>query len=524
MADLKPVRTIRLLRWRVNLTVETAGLAAALGVGALIRLLPLLVARADVPYRLGGLYMEFARQIALNGFRFPAWIPYYTQNGIPFAYPPLPFFLAAGLAYVLGLPVFLVSNGLPALAAILTVPAYYALLRALRFDKAVVFAGLALFATMPSAYQQQIEGAGLAEAFGSLAVILLLIALARAFWQPTPVRFVWVGLAIGLAALSSPGSAVALVPAALVFLGVCLFRYGLRRFVSMLLWMAGAGLLGVVVSLPYWLHVNRQYGLTLLTSSFGAQTRGLIGTLANQLYYTLALPGASAVYPVLWNALLLGGIVWALYRRRFDLLAVYLLFANIPREGDWLVSIPAALLMALGLMRLWLPFYQRLAAEVPKQVRYRRILGMALPAAALLMALYHVNLHAVRPARNSRLAFDGIGQAAAAVQARTPADASLVVVAPDEALEWTPFLFKRAVVNMRFGAEWLPGELPQIEAFANGLSGCATWECVRGLVNAWGMPAHSYALVDKARLGAGVEPPYPLEWESARYGLYAISP
>ncbi len=511
MSEIKPVRTVQLLGWRVNVTIETAVLSLALGAGALIRVLPLMVTRADAPYRLGGLYMEFARQIALNGFSFPAWIPYYTQGGIPFAYPPLPFFLAAGLAYGLGLPVFLVSNGLPALAAVLSVPAYYLLLRSLRFGRWVRLAGLAIFATLPSAYQQQIEGAGLAEAFGTLAIILLLAALARAFWQPTPVRFVWVGLALGLCVLSAPGSAVAAVPAIGVFVGAWLFRNGLRGLGQVLLYTAGAGLLGVGLSLPYWLHIAGQYGLGLLPAAMAAQGKGVIGTLANQLYYSLGLPGSGAKYPALWNALLLGGMVWALYRRRFDLLGVYLAFANIPREGDWLVSVPAALLMALGLVKLWLPFARRLGEEIPARVRGRRALEAALPAAALLIGLYHVNLHAVRPARDALPAFAGMAEVAAGVQAHTPAGAQLVVVAQDEALEWTPFLFERTVANMRFGAEWLPEKLARLQAFADGLSACKDWTCVRAEVQGWGMPPGSYALVDRTRIGGSGA--YRLVWE-----------
>ncbi len=520
MTETKPVRSIRLLRWRILLGAETAVLAAALASGALIRLLPLLIARTRAPYRLGGLYVEFARQIALNGYRFPTWIPHYTQGGIPFAYPPLPFFLAGGLAYGLGLPTFLVSNGLPALAAALSVPAYYLLLRALRLPRGVILAGTLLFATLPSAYQQQIEGAGLAEAFGTLALILLLAALAYAFWKPAALRFAWVGLALGLCALSSPGSAVAVVPAVGIFLAARLFREGLKGFARFGLYTVGAGLLGALVSLPYWLHIANHYGLAFLAAAFGAQTQGVLGTLIDQFYYTLALPGAGAAYSVLWDALLLAGLVWALYRRRFELAAAYLLFANIPREGDWLVSIPAAALMAFGLMALWLPFYRRLVAEMPERMRLRSALAAVLPALALLAVLYHVNLHAVRPARDSLVTFSGMTEAASAVQARTPTDASLIVVAPDDALEWVPFLMERTVVNMRFGAEWLPEELPKIQAFANGLNACTDWPCVQQLAQGWGVPPGSYILADKTRIGEAA--PYAVEWQSQRYGLYVF--
>ena len=54
------------------------------------------------PFRLGGLFVEFSEQIAQNGFRFPVTIPYYSEGGIPFAYPPLGFYLAGLLASTFG--------------------------------------------------------------------------------------------------------------------------------------------------------------------------------------------------------------------------------------------------------------------------------------------------------------------------------------------------------------------------------------------------------------------------------------
>jgi len=65
------------------------------------------------PWKFGGLYLEFARQIFQNYYLLPETIPHYTQGGLPFAYPPLPFYIESFFVFNLGLPEFLVVNFLP---------------------------------------------------------------------------------------------------------------------------------------------------------------------------------------------------------------------------------------------------------------------------------------------------------------------------------------------------------------------------------------------------------------------------
>ena len=69
-------------------------------VGLLVRIFPLIMMEfpTEVPYNGGGLYYHFSETILENNFAYPRIIPYYTDNGIPFAYPPLLFYLIAIVA------------------------------------------------------------------------------------------------------------------------------------------------------------------------------------------------------------------------------------------------------------------------------------------------------------------------------------------------------------------------------------------------------------------------------------------
>ena len=62
-------------------------------VGFFVRFLPLIIMGfpTELPFNGGGLYYHFSETILENNFAYPRTIPYYTDNGIPFAYPPLLF-------------------------------------------------------------------------------------------------------------------------------------------------------------------------------------------------------------------------------------------------------------------------------------------------------------------------------------------------------------------------------------------------------------------------------------------------
>ena len=68
-------------------------LISAILLGIFLRLLPHIFMgfSSNLPLNNGGLYLFFSEIIARNNFSYPTSIPFYTEHGIPFAYPPLTF-------------------------------------------------------------------------------------------------------------------------------------------------------------------------------------------------------------------------------------------------------------------------------------------------------------------------------------------------------------------------------------------------------------------------------------------------
>ena len=240
-------------------------------VGAGIRLSHLLTIPMDEPFRLGGLFYEFSRQIIINNFAFPETIPYFSAGGIPFAYPPLSFYFQAITIKLLDPPLFFSVNLLPPLITLLSLPAFYWMIQQYNDDIHLVLVGLLAFALMPPAFINQIEAAGLAESFGVITLILYLGFVFRWSKDPNWKDTILAGLVLAFCIISSPGSAYAATLFSIVFFIWILFG-GLRKPTlkpaGMLLVL---GTIGLLISAPYWLSVMQNHGVNFFIIPFLGQ-------------------------------------------------------------------------------------------------------------------------------------------------------------------------------------------------------------------------------------------------------------
>lgn len=457
-------------------------LAAALVLlGVIVRLAHLLLIDLDLPYRGGGLFAVFARQIAAGDYALPARIAHYTEGGIPYAYPPLPFWIAAALLDLGGLSEITVINLLPPLIAALTVPSFWLLVRALRLKPLTGLAALLAFAVMPVAFAEQVEGSGLAEGAGTLAVTLLGIALAHAHQRPTLAAYGLLGLAGAFNALAAPGTALA-APVILAAFGLAeLVRAAPGERPRRAGWLALAALVALAGSAPYWLAVLDQHGLDLFTRSTGGQTPPL-ATVASFLIKTITVQVAGARYFILWDALIAAGALHAALTRRWVPVTWLLFYLAIPREGTWMAAVPAAILAGIGAAEFIAPpmldRWQRLHATTPRTARWLgRALAVGLAVYVILTPAYTILANA--QANES----DGVtaGDIAALdwARAHTPPESRWLVLANWDVIDWAPALAGRTVLNMPFGAEWEPGENERIEELLPlVLDDCRGFDCL----------------------------------------------
>jgi hypothetical protein len=461
-------------------------LAWAVIFGALARLVPVLA--SGMPVNDGGLFYSMSRDIQAANFALPAFTTY-NQAGIPFAYPPLGLYLAAfgGLLF----PLAQVIRWLPPLVSILTIPAFFALARAMLDSDARAGIAAAAYALLPASYELVIMGGGLTRAFGLLFSILTLLNAWQLFRRPTVRRMLLTALTAGLLLLSHPMIAIHTA------LGVLLFwLFSERRRQSVLPALGVAGL-ALLFTAPWWGTVLARHGAAPFLNA--AHTGGSWLTVFVPLLF---LDFGHELFLELILLLAALGTLWLIARRRYLIPLWTLALFLVGRNAFLDAAVPAGLAASFGVADvLWGGF------RAPKEIRPKETLkvfetfrvsggafsrGQKILAAFLLIyatfgALAYsltINLH-VTPAERDALAW---------IAEHTPPEARFLLLTHGSALntpvqEWFPALTGRINIGVVQGYEWLPGrQFASRIADYNALQPCLTqnlacvedWAAARG--------------------------------------------
>jgi hypothetical protein len=445
--------------------------------GVWLRLGHLAFIDPNAPFRLGGLFLEFSNQIIKDHFSLPVNIPFYSENGLPFAYPPLAFYVQALFINLFHPSKFFTVNVIPPVVAALSVPSFYYLAKQLTSSRLEAWSMLAAYVFIPNAFLDQIEAAGLPEAFGELALVWYAAFLIKVYKQPGWPGTIMAGLLLGINILSSPGSAVAAPLLSLLFAFLILLRAIKDRRLHLLALPVAIGLIGLIVSAPYWATVISQHGRGIfLGALFNQFQTGQRLSFFQQSLDRLLTFNFSSIRnnSFLWSALTFLGLITLLTGPEFYLPLLFILFSLLPREGIWLSAIVSAVLAGKGLVLV----IQGVRANlVNSPAPRRRWVEYGLMSIFLVVASYTA-FYAIRAIVNDRQwALEAQEAADLEKYAGTiPEDAKVIVVGNDAFLEWAPQLLQREVINTPYGLEWEPHELNRVNKFVKDLESAGTFD------------------------------------------------
>jgi hypothetical protein len=449
-------------------------IAVALGIGILVRIVPVL----DAPLTTGdgGLIVVMVDDLRAAGLALPA-VTTYNHAHLPFGYPPLGLYTAAGLGELTSLSSLDVVRILALLLSFATLGAFALL--AFRVVPAVAAVGaLAACALMPHAYDGIVAGGGLTRGMG------LLVALLAMFVAASPAGLsrrsaLSMGVLVGLSALSHPQAG--LMAAA----GSAVFAYR-RHPPSIGHLIAAAGVAGLIVA-PWLVAVAGEHGWEAVLAA-GHRWGPLTGVIR-----LLSLNFSGAAFTDLFLLFGVIGLAVDVSRRvpRLSALLVGLVLAG-EGGGSFLAAFAWALLAGVGMQFVVERFGPRRRAT-------DRFVAVAVGAAALFLALVSSLGSAVND--TSRLQFVSPDQVAAMTWVAEESDpearfivATTVVWGFDEISEWFPAIADRQSLATVQGSEWLGAE-----AFAaqrdrhSGVLACtrstarcmAEWAADTGFSDAW---------------------------------------
>lgn len=320
-----------------KLDFSTLLLFTALLFGIIIRFYPALT--NGFPLNDGGMFYTMIQDLKANGYTIPQFTTY-NDSDIPFAYPPLGFYIASLFGFLLGsdLTVFLY---LPALINTLSILAFYFFAKEILDSRITASLATIIYALSARAFVWQIMGGGITRAFGMLFLLLMLWQLIQLFKHYQHKHLILAILFGAGAVTSHPQTAL---HAALGGLFIFLF-YGLnkRGFLSAIL----VGLGVAVLSSPWWLTVLSRHGVEPFISAGQTSQRTI------ESYFSLFQFDGLGDYlflPTLILALI--GMYLAIKQKNFFFITwILLAYLADPRGGDGISLLSFATLAGIGLLK-----------------------------------------------------------------------------------------------------------------------------------------------------------------------------
>lgn len=440
-------------------------LVLAVELGAFVRLV--FVVPSDFPLHDGGLFYAMTQDLLRSNYTLPVYTSY-NSAGIPFAYPPFPFFIAAFLSDLMRWPLIEVFRLLPPIISILAIPVFYVLSRAMLRSRAQAALAVCAFALLPRSFLWHIIGGGLARSLGFLFSLLTLLQ-AYLLYTHRQRRFALSTILFAsLTVLSHPEKAWCTAFSA----GLLFLFYGRNRegFYNSLLVAGGV----LALTAPWWATIVGRHGLSPFLSA--SQT-------GSHSWYSWIPPLTFSFADELLSGLLpaVGALgVFVCIADKKLLLPIWLVATFIlqPRAALTYSTAPLAMLIGIGIDRVILPGINQLSGvnrppasggqpvqENGEMLLARKLKGV-LPKVLLGFLLVHALVSALRVPDAVWSPLEALTReerdAMRWVAANTPETSSFLVItsygqwAMDRTSEWFPALAERVSLTTIQGTEWLP--------------------------------------------------------------------
>ena len=429
-------------------------LAWAILFGVLIRLYA--AWKASFPMVDGGMFLTMARDLQASHYLLPA-ITSYNNIQIPYAYPPLGFYLLAGINDLFNISLLSLLKWLPAIFSSLTIPAFSLLAHCtLKTNYRAALATL-IFALTPQAFEWQLMGGGLTRSLGALFAILVVYFAIRMFQEKSLKMMAGTILMGALTIYSHPEWALQAATASFLVW----WFFGRNRVGTIQALAAVIGILALTA--PWWDVIAVRHGLgTFLVASQTPQGGWLF-------WWPLATMNFTGSTNILVAGLGLIGIFICLKNKEYFLPAwVIACFLVDMRSANHVVPIQLALLATVTLREMVFPWFlvprSNEIGKVPvvKNAFHNRL------CQALMVFLFIALLSNSFTSVSNLAVFNVLQvqerQAMEWVRENTPADSHFVAIGWMDSpwvsplTEWFPALSERYNLTTVQGREWLPGD------------------------------------------------------------------
>ena len=428
-------------------------------IGLAIRLAPAL--QAHFPLNDGGLFYSMIVDLQGADYKLPVY-GMYNNAAIPFAYPPLAFYLTGFLADLLNILPLNLVRVFPALVSTLTIPAFYMLAREITDSKLQIVFGVFAFALIPRDFVWLIMGGGITRSFGFLFAIITMVFAYR-FYNEHQARHLLGCILLGaLTVTTHPEATVHTAITALVF-----YLWKDRSLKGLLLSLGiAAGILALTA--PWWGLVVSRHGVAPFLAAMTASGQDSFNPLVGLFIFFRFMFTDEAFLPLFSTLGLIG--LFASLSRKQTLLPAWLFILHLiePRGGTLYMMIPLSLLIGYALERVILPALQPKSDSVTFLARIQQALENILRGKTSRYFLLFVFAYSLMSAYvTGQKVKDNFSlqptdmEAFAWVKENTLKDSDFLLLTDQLPLrdawsEWFPVLAERRSQATVFGYEWVP--------------------------------------------------------------------
>ena len=416
-------------------------LVGAIIVGAWFRIMPAWM--AGFPINDGGMFYTMILDLQANHYAVPLFTTY-NHASIPFAYPPLGFYLGAGSSDLLNVSPLAVLRWLPGIINTLCIPAFYFSAKEILNNKLQGAIATFVFAITPHLTSWLSMGGGLTRSLGMLFMLLTLGYTYRVLTQNRKRDVLWAIVFGGLTVLSHTEAPIYTIAIA-VYIWAMKSR-SIKGFSRGIVIAFGV----LIIAGPWYGMVVSRHGVEPLLSiaQTGSHSPSALLKVLNINYLT------EEPYLGLLGALGILGIA-ALVAKKDYFIPVMLpvIFLAQPRSAHVMGNIPLAMAASFFIAEIVLPGVSTIQAGNKKLTAFLVIITVYLFGNSMY---YGVSLSKQYLSNFERDAMHW-------VEKSTSEDSKFLVITGDQNAfcdminEWFPSLTKRESLTTVQGSEWLLG-------------------------------------------------------------------
>jgi hypothetical protein len=243
-----------------------------------VRLYPLL--KTNFPLVDGGMFYVMIQDLQSSHFALPAFTTYNRAN-IPFAYPPLAFYITGIINNVTHLSMVSLLKWQPLITNLLIIPLFYLFAKQILNSENKAALSTLIFALTPNSYWWEIVGGGLTRALGAFFFLLSVFCAYNMYKTRKSSWILGTIVAEGLTVLSHPEWALQAVMVIFLFW----FFFGRDRRGTQISLIVFVGI--ALLTSPWWLTVIQRHGPGIfLSASQATKSRWLFWTIPLTMGFT----------------------------------------------------------------------------------------------------------------------------------------------------------------------------------------------------------------------------------------------